>query len=66
MTIETTEGHATRPERRGWGRVDRFLTPDRLVVYQRPRQVLFVESLPRNAMGKILRGDLRTLAGPKG
>ncbi len=32
---------------------------ERLVDYQRPRQVVFVESLPRNAMGKVLRRELR-------
>jgi len=32
---------------------------DRLVDYQRPIDLLFVESLPRNAMGKVLRRDLR-------
>jgi malonyl-CoA/methylmalonyl-CoA synthetase len=31
---------------------------ERLVDYQRPREVLFVESLPRNAMGKVLRREL--------
>jgi malonyl-CoA/methylmalonyl-CoA synthetase len=33
----------------------------RLVAYQRPVDVCFVESLPRNAMGKILRRELRDL-----
>jgi malonyl-CoA/methylmalonyl-CoA synthetase len=32
---------------------------DRLVDYQRPVAVLFVDALPRNAMGKVLRRDLR-------
>jgi malonyl-CoA/methylmalonyl-CoA synthetase len=32
---------------------------ERLVDYQRPSQVVFVESLPRNAMGKVLRRDLQ-------
>ena len=32
---------------------------DRLVDYQRPRQVVFVEALPRNAMGKVLHFMLR-------
>jgi malonyl-CoA/methylmalonyl-CoA synthetase len=32
---------------------------DRLVHYQQPRQYLFLESLPRNSLGKILRRDLR-------
>jgi malonyl-CoA/methylmalonyl-CoA synthetase len=32
---------------------------ERLVDYQRPREVVFVEALPRNAMGKVLRRELR-------
>jgi malonyl-CoA/methylmalonyl-CoA synthetase len=32
---------------------------DRLVDYQRPATVVFVGSLPRNAMGKVLRRELR-------
>ena len=31
---------------------------DRLVDYQRPATVVFVEALPRNAMGKVLRREL--------
>jgi malonyl-CoA/methylmalonyl-CoA synthetase len=30
----------------------------RLIDYQRPRQVFFVDALPRNALGKVLRRDL--------
>jgi malonyl-CoA/methylmalonyl-CoA synthetase len=30
-----------------------------LVEYQRPRQILFVDELPRNALGKIVRKELR-------
>ena len=41
-------------------RLRAFLS-DRLVNYQRPRDIRFVEALPRNAMGKILRRELRTL-----
>jgi acyl-CoA synthetase (AMP-forming)/AMP-acid ligase II len=37
---------------------------ERLVDYQRPREVVFVEELPRNAMGKVLRGELRKLFAP--
>lgn len=36
---------------------------DRLVIYQQPKQVVFVEALPRNSLGKVLRRELReTLA----
>ena len=31
----------------------------RLVHYQRPADIVFVASLPRNAMGKVLRRELR-------
>jgi len=34
---------------------------ERLVHYQCPRSVLFVESLPRNSLGKVLRQELREL-----
>ncbi len=34
-----------------------------LADYQRPSAVVFVDSLPRNAMGKVLRGELRTQLG---
>ena len=30
-----------------------------LAAFKRPRQVHIVEALPRNALGKVLRGDLR-------
>src|SRR5262249_19829426 len=33
----------------------------RLVDYQRPTSVVFVEALPRNALGKVLRRELRDL-----
>jgi malonyl-CoA/methylmalonyl-CoA synthetase len=32
---------------------------ERLVHYQQPRSVLFVESLPKNSLGKVLRRELR-------
>jgi malonyl-CoA/methylmalonyl-CoA synthetase len=32
---------------------------ERLVDYQRPAEVVFVEALPRNALGKVLRRELR-------
>jgi long-chain acyl-CoA synthetase len=34
---------------------------DRLVHYQQPRKLLFVDSLPRNSLGKILRRELSAL-----
>jgi malonyl-CoA/methylmalonyl-CoA synthetase len=40
----------------------RVFLGERLVDYQRPRQVFFVESLPRNALGKVLRKELVKLA----
>jgi malonyl-CoA/methylmalonyl-CoA synthetase len=43
------------------GRLLAFLS-DRLIDYQRPRRVQFVDALPRNAMGKVLRKDLAKLA----
>ena len=36
---------------------------ERLVDYQRPREIVFVEALPRNAMGKVLRRELRERIG---
>ena len=35
-----------------------YLT-ERLVDYQRPADIVFVAELPRNAMGKVLRRELR-------
>ena len=32
---------------------------ERLVDYQRPADIVFVAALPRNAMGKVLRRELR-------
>lgn len=37
--------------------VRRFLT-DRLVDYQRPARIVFVDELPRNLLGKVLRREL--------
>jgi malonyl-CoA/methylmalonyl-CoA synthetase len=34
---------------------------ERLIDYQRPRSVMFVEALPRNAMGKVVRRELQPL-----
>jgi len=42
---------------------ERLLTflSDRLIDYQRPREIRFVDALPRNTMGKVLRRELRNL-----
>jgi malonyl-CoA/methylmalonyl-CoA synthetase len=34
---------------------------ERLVHYQRPRSIVFVESLPKNSLGKVARRELREL-----
>ena len=34
---------------------------ERLIDYQRPITVAFVDALPRNSMGKVLRRELREL-----
>lgn len=36
---------------------------ERLVDYQRPKAILFLDALPRNAMGKVLRRELRDRFG---
>jgi malonyl-CoA/methylmalonyl-CoA synthetase len=38
---------------------------ERLVHYQRPADIVFVTSLPRNAMGKVLRRELREQFSPR-
>lgn len=38
---------------------------DRLIHYQQPKSLLFVEALPKNALGKILRRELREQFGPE-
>ena len=35
---------------------------ERLVHYQQPRVLFFLDALPRNAMGKVLRGELKEKA----
>jgi acyl-CoA synthetase (AMP-forming)/AMP-acid ligase II len=37
----------------------------RLASYKRPRSVIFVEDLPRNAMGKVVKRELREKYAPK-
>lgn len=39
----------------------RAFLAERLVDYQRPRDIRFVDALPRNAMGKVSRRELRTM-----
>jgi malonyl-CoA/methylmalonyl-CoA synthetase len=38
---------------------------ENLVDYQRPATIVFVDELPRNAMGKVLRLELRDLFSPR-
>jgi len=38
----------------------------RLAAFKRPRRWIWLDDLPRNAMGKVLRADLRTDGGPTG
>ncbi len=38
---------------------------ERLAGYKKPKHVFFVESLPRNTLGKVLKNDLRAMAGKK-
>ncbi|MDK9722872.1 MAG: AMP-binding protein [Rhodospirillales bacterium] len=38
------------------------LFQDRVARYKHPRAVIFVDQLPRNAMGKIVKGDVRKMA----
>jgi acyl-CoA synthetase (AMP-forming)/AMP-acid ligase II len=33
----------------------------RLAIYKHPRQIIFLDSLPRNALGKVQKGALREL-----
>jgi malonyl-CoA/methylmalonyl-CoA synthetase len=39
---------------------------EHLVAYQRPTTIAFVDELPRNALGKVLRRELRDRLGPGG
>ena len=39
---------------------------ERLASFKRPRSVVFVEELPRNGMGKVLKGELRERYGGTG
>jgi len=40
----------------------RALLRSSLSSYKQPRRVIFLEALPRNAMGKVVRPELRRLA----
>ncbi len=40
-------------------------TKSRIASYKKPKHVFFVDSLPRNALGKILKNELRDLAAGK-
>jgi malonyl-CoA/methylmalonyl-CoA synthetase len=45
---------------RGLGETDlRAWCQERLIHYQQPRQIVFVEALPKNSLGKVLRRELR-------
>ena len=48
----TTPSDALREELREY-------TRERLASFKRPRYVAFVDELPRNPMGKVLKTDLR-------
>lgn len=39
---------------------------DRLIHYQQPRSLLFLDSLPKNSLGKVLRRELREQFGQQG
>jgi malonyl-CoA/methylmalonyl-CoA synthetase len=39
----------------------RAFVSERLIDYQRPREIHFVDALPRNALGKVLRRQIRAL-----
>jgi acyl-coenzyme A synthetase/AMP-(fatty) acid ligase len=41
------------------------LFENRLARYKHPRRVLFVEQLPKNAMGKVQKAELRRLVDAK-
>jgi malonyl-CoA/methylmalonyl-CoA synthetase len=52
--IELAAGDTTPEELRAWAR-------DLLAPYKVPKQVCFVDALPRNAMGKVMKPALREL-----
>jgi malonyl-CoA/methylmalonyl-CoA synthetase len=34
---------------------------DQVASYKKPRRIVFVDALPRNAMGKVVKGDVKVL-----
>jgi fatty-acyl-CoA synthase len=44
----------------------RALLRSSLSAYKQPREIVFTDGLPRNAMGKVVRAELRRLAAPSG
>jgi long-chain acyl-CoA synthetase len=40
-------------------------TKSRIASYKKPKYVYFVDALPRNALGKILKNELREIAVTK-
>jgi fatty-acyl-CoA synthase len=40
------------------------LFEDRLARYKHPRRVVFVDELPKNALGKVQKPELRRLVSP--
>ncbi len=36
---------------------------ENLAAYKKPRRIVFVEALPRNAMGKVVKGEVKVLVG---
>jgi len=55
-----------RPEAREGASVQQIVdwSREQMAVYKAPRQVRFLDKLPRTASGKILRRALRELARP--
>ncbi|MFM7197466.1 MAG: AMP-binding enzyme, partial [Chloroflexota bacterium] len=36
---------------------------ENLAAYKKPKRIVFVEALPRNAMGKVVKGEVKVLVG---
>ncbi|HRW38933.1 MAG TPA: AMP-dependent synthetase, partial [Aquihabitans sp.] len=41
----------------------RVLAVDELAPYKRPKRIVHVEALPRNALGKVVKAEVRDLVG---